>query len=84
MLFNGFSRRVDLFFGNGSGNIRCVDVEATDDQLMENVEIFSAVIVTNDTSVIPLFPVTLVVLDNNSKPFILHLRLSNYFRGLSR
>ena len=70
VLFNGFSRTVGLLFGTDSGSIQCVNVEAIDDQLLENIEVHTAVIVTNDTSILPLFPASFVIMDNNSKLFI--------------
>lgn len=61
------NRIVDLFFGIEFGSIQCVTVLAIDDQIQENTEIFTAMIMTDDTSVVPLFPASFVVIDNDSK-----------------
>lgn len=63
------NRIVDLFFGIEfqTGSIQCVAVLASNDQIQENVEIYSAMVITDDTSVVPLFPASFIVIDNDSK-----------------
>ncbi len=59
----------------GESNTLCEEVVAIEDQTLENVEVFSASIRTDDISVQPYFPAIFVVFDNDCK--FLH-RICNF------
>ena len=68
VLFNGLSISIDFTFEVDSGTTQCVDVLAVDDDILENPDIREAMILTDDTSVQLIRPITsFVIVDNDGR-----------------